>query len=424
VQQQPTRIRWWILALLFLITTKNYLDRIVLGVLSPVILDDLHLNKEQYGFINGAFQFTYAFGFLLMGKFIDRCGTRIGYAAAMIWWGIAAGLHALSRSFFDLGMWRALLGIGESGNFPAAIKAVSEWFPRKERAFATGIFNAGTNVATMVGPPLFVLMNTLWGWRACFVVTACAGLACVVPWWFIYRVPREHKSVNAAELALIESDGPELNEANLGWVDALAYRQTYGFALGKFFSDPVWWFYLTWLALYFREARGFNLQQIGWALPIIYLTADFGSVAGGWISGWLIARGWPPGKARLATMGGFVCCMPLAATAVIAPNTWLTVALISLATAAHQGWSANLFTTVSDVFPKNAVASVTGIGGFAGAIGGVMFSAVLPGYLVTHFGYEPIFVIMGTFHILGWLCVRRFMGRMERIRLEPSRVYT
>jgi ACS family hexuronate transporter-like MFS transporter len=221
--------------------------------------------------------------------------------------------------------------------------------------------------------------------------------------------------VNQAELAIIESDPEEKIEAKVGWAQALRIRQTYGFALAKFFSDPVWWFYLTWLTLYFKEARGLSLEQIGWALPVIYLMADFGSVFGGWFSGFLIRRGWPNGRARKVTMGFFALCMPVAATAVVAPKTWMAIALISLATAAHQGWSANLYTTVSDVFPKSAVASVTGLGGFLGGVGGVVFTALVPGFLITYFGYLPVFVIMGSFHLIGWTCVHVFLGDMRKL---------
>ncbi len=413
---QPSKTRWWILALLFILTTNNYLDRIVINVLSPVILEDLKFDKQHFGYVSGAFQFTYAIGFLIMGKLIDRYGTRKGYSIAIVWWSVSAGLHALSRSWLDLGFWRGMLGLGESGNFPAAIKAVSEWFPKKDRAFATGIFNAGTNVASMVGPPMFVWMNAHYGWRACFYITASTGILCLIAWWGFYRLPREHFGVNEAELAIIESDLDERAEAKMGWSEALRFKQTYGFAIAKFLSDPVWWFYLTWLALYFKEARGLSLEQIGWALPVIYLMADFGSVMGGWVSGFLMRQGWSNEKARKATMAFFALCMPIAATAVMVPQTWLAVALISVATAAHQGWSANLYTTVSDVFPKNAVASVIGIGGFFGGIGGVIFTSLLPGYIITHFGYTPIFIMMGGFHIIAWFFAHFLMGRMQKIQ--------
>lgn len=418
--QAPSRTRWWILALLFLITTNNYLDRIVLGFLSPVMMEDLGFGKIEYGWVSSAFQFTYAAGFLLMGKLIDSKGTRIGYAIAIAWWSLAAGLHALSRRWLDLALWRGFLGLGESGNFPAAIKAVSEWFPKKDRAFATGIFNAGTNVATMIGPPMFAWMNSHFGWRTCFLITASTGSVCLLLWWIYYRLPQHHPSVNAAELELIHQDADEKQEAQISWMRALTIRETYGFALGKFFSDPVWWFYLTWLTLYFKEARGLSLEQIGWALPVIYLMADFGSVAGGWVSGYLMRRGWPNGKARKWTMAFFALCMPVAATAVLVPKTWMAIILIGIATSAHQGWSANLYTTVSDCFPKNAVASVTGIGGFLGGMGGVIFTAVLPGYIISWFGYAPMFIMMGTFHLIAWTCVHVFLGQMGKIRLREA----
>lgn len=413
---KPTRVRWSILAILFLITTNNYFDRILLGILSPVILEDLGMDKVDYGHINSAFQFAYAMGFLMMGKFIDRHGTRIGYSVAITMWSFAAGLHALSRTALDLAFWRALLGLGESGNFPAAIKAVTEWFPKRDRAFATGIFNAGSNVATMLGPPMFVWITSHLGWRNCFIITASTGVICLALHWWYYRLPQEHKHVNAAELKLIHSDPDEAVQAKIGWTQALRYRETYGYALAKFFSDPVWWFYLTWLTLYFKEARGLSLEQIGWALPFIYLMADFGSVMGGWVSGWLIRRGWHHARARKATMGFFALCMPVAACAVAVPNIFAAIFLISIATSAHQGWSANLYTTASDVFPKGAIASVTGLGGFMGGMGGVIFTALLPGYLITWFGYVPVFVMMGTFHLIAWTCVHTFMGRMERVK--------
>ncbi|QOY86235.1 MFS transporter [Paludibaculum fermentans] len=412
---RPSSIRWLILAILFIVTTNNYLDRIMLTILSPVILDDLHFSELEFGYVNSAFQFAYAVGFLIMGKVIDSKGTRWGYSVAIVFWSVAAGLHSLARSFVDLSFWRGLLGLGESGNFPAAIKAVSEWFPKKDRALATGIFNSGTNIASVCGPPVFVWMNFHYGWRACFLITASTGFICLILWWWIYRQPRQHKWVNEAELAIIESDPDEKIETQITWSQALRIRETYGFGLAKFFSDPVWWFYLTWLALYFKRARGLSLQEIGWAVPVIYFTASFGSVAGGWVSGFLIGRGWESGKARKATMALFALCMPLAATAVAVESTILAIALISLATAAHQGYSANLYTTVSDVFPKSAVASVIGIGGFMGGIGGVIFTALLPGYLVTHYGYTPVFVMMGTFHLIAWTCTQVFMGKIQKI---------
>lgn len=391
--------RWWVVTLLFFATTINYLDRIVFSVLIPVIRQEMNLTDQDYGNLTGAFQIAYTVGFLVAGKFIDRYGTKTGYAVAIIWWSVAAALHALARTGMQLAFWRAMLGLGEAGNFPAAIKAVAEWFPKKDRAFATGIFNAGTNVASMIGPPLFVYLNTRFGWRASFLMTAATGLVWVIAWLVFYRKP----PVLVEEL--------EASTQAIGWLKALRSRETWGFALGKFFTDPVWWFYLYWLPPYLYDVRKFQLTEIGWALPVVYLMADFGSVGGGWLSGYWIRKGWTPLRARQMAMLLFAACMPVAAMSVFTPSVFLAIALISLATSAHQGWSANLYTTTSDAFPKAAVASVTGIGGCAGGIGGFLFSAVIPGWVVTHFGYAPMFVFMGALHLTAWFVMRALLWR-------------
>ncbi|HBY63729.1 MAG TPA: MFS transporter [Solibacterales bacterium] len=416
-----TRVRWWMLTLLFFATTINYLDRIVFSVLNSVISREMHIDDKMYGYINASFQATYTIGFLAMGKFIDKFGTRIGYAVSITWWSIAAGLHALAQTPMQLGLWRGLLGFGESGNFPAAIKSVAEWFPKKDRAFATGIFNAGTNVASMIGPPVFVWMTLHVGWRSCFLITASTGFVWLVFWLLSYQHPSRHKGVNQQELAYIHSgEEPAKSDVKVGWGEALTYRQTWGFALAKFFSDPVWWFYLIWLPRYLFDVRKFKLEEIGWALPVVYLMADFGSVGGGWISGYFIRRGMPNGRARKIAMALCVACMPVAALAVLAESPVLAIALVCFATAGHQGWSANLYTTTSDVFPKPAVASVTGIGGFLGGLGGILFSAVLPGHIVSNFGYTPIFLIMGTFHLIAYFCVLRLIGDMKPLELKHA----
>lgn len=410
-----SNVRWWILSLLFFATTINYLDRIAFSTLIPVIRLDLHIDDIMYGKINGVFQIFYAAGFIFMGKFIDRFGTRIGYSVAVFFWSVAACLHALSSSAVNLGMWRGMLGVAESGNFPAAIKSVAEWFPKKERAFATGIFNAGSNVASMIGPPMFVAMNAAFGWRACFLITGSLGFVWLGGWLLLYRKPADHKGVNAAEREYILSDR-EVDGEPTAWGVLLKHKQTWGFGLAKFLTDPVWWFYLYWLPLYFFDVRKFKLEQIGWALPVIYLMADFGSVGGGWLSGYFIGLGWSVSKARKVTMGIFACCMPIAATAVLVESPILAIILISLATSAHQGWSANLFTTTSDVFPKQAVASVTGIGGCLGGIAGFVFS-IATGYVVSSFGYVPVFLTMGCLHLIAWLVVHKLMGELRPIEL-------
>jgi MFS transporter, ACS family, hexuronate transporter len=372
-QSNTNSYRWVVLSLLFAATTINYLDRIVLGIMLPEIRKEMQLDNEAYGFITGAFQIAYTAGFLLAGKFIDRFGTKIG----------------------------SMLGLGEAGNFPAAVKSVAEWFPQKDRAFATGIFNAGTNVASMVGPPLFVVLAQWYGWRACFLLTGGLGILWLVAWMAIYRAPAAGKE---AELG-----GPP----RVGWMDALRSRQTWGFALGKFLTDPVWWFYLYWLPPYLYDVRKFNMTEVGWALPVIYLMADFGSVGGGWLSGYLMRRGWDTMKARRGAMAVCAFSMPVAAMAAFAVSPVLAIGLVSLATAAHQGWSANLFTITSDTFPKEAVGSVTGIGGCAGGIGGFLFSAVIPGFITTHFGYTPMFILMGTMHVIAWLTIFPLLRKQE-----------
>jgi MFS transporter, ACS family, hexuronate transporter len=412
-----TRYRWIILALVFLITTNNYLDRTIFSVLIPIIREDLHISTEHYGYVTGAFTLAYAVGFLIAGKFIDRFGTRIGYFTSILWWSVAACLHAVARSTIHLGLWRALLGLGEAGNFPSAIKTVAEWFPKKDRAFATGILNAGTNTAYLVGPPMFVWMAFHFGWRNCFLITGSIGFVLAAMWWVVYRLPEAHRSVNREELAYIRSDVDEQSDApNIGWMAALRHKETWGFALAKFLTDPLWWFYMYWLPLYLFDVRKFNLMEVGWALPVVYIMADLGSVGGGWLSGFLMRRGWPHHVARKTAMGICAGLMPIAALSVLAPNPILAVALVSIATASHQGWSANLFTTTSDVFPKQAVASVVGIGGCLGGLGGVIFSSLLPGYVISNFGYTPVFLGMGLFHLTALLVVHLLLGKMEPIK--------
>lgn len=400
--------RWVVLALLFAATTINYLDRIVFSFLVPVIRKEMVISDRDFGFINAAFQIAYTLAFLGMGNFIDRKGTKFGYAVSIVWWSLAAAGHVVAGSAWGLGFWRAVLGLGEAGNFPAAIKATTEWFPKRDRALATGIFNAGTTVASIVGPPLFAWMVIAVGWRWCFLITAGSGFLWLAWWMASYRNP------TPGEGGETEAKAPAMS-----WGETLRYRQTWGFALAKFFSDPVWWFYLSWLPLYFIDVRHFDLKQTGWALPVIYSTAGVGSIVGGWLSGVFIRRGWHQGRARKAGMAIFAACMPIAATAALVESPVLAIGLIALAGAAHQGWSANLYTTTSDVFPQSAIASVTGIGGCAGGVGGVIFSYVVPAFVIPEFGYTPVFLVLGAFHLTGLLCAHVFMGRMEPI--ERSR---
>ena len=418
-----TRVRWWVVALLFFGTVICYLDRIVFSFLAPEIRKEIHFTPEIYGWVTGAFQVAYMVGFLFAGRWIDRVGTRLGYAVAVTLWSIAAALHATARGALSLGFWRGMLGLSESGNFPAAIKSVAEWFPPKDRALATGIFNAGANVAAMIGPPALVLMEAAYGWRACFLITASLGLVWLVLWVATYHAPEKHRRVSQAERdyirggAAAEEVGPKVS-----WAQALRLRETWGFAVAKFLTDPVWWLYLWWLPLLLNDVFKVSAQQRGWALFVAYLMADVGSVLGGWISSFLMRRGWHHGKARKRAMAMCAACMPLSSLAVLAHSPILAVALVSVATSAHQGWSANLFTTTSDIFPKQAVASVVGIGGCAGALGGFLFSSVIPGYVIARFGYTPVFLAMGWFHLTALVLVHRLMRDMRPVSADDPRL--
>ncbi len=382
--------------MLFFGTTINYLDRIVLGILLPDIRSELRISDQEYSFITAAFQAAYTVGFLFMGSVVDRIGSRLAYGIAALCWSASAGLTVLAKSALQLGIWRAALGLSESCNFPAAIKSVADWFDEKDRASATGLFNSGTNVAAMVGPPIFVYVSRQYGWRACFLVTAGLGILWVIGWLQIHprKVKAEHK----------EPEG-------LSWMEAARLPEAWGFALGKFFSDPAWWFYLFWMPLYLHDVRKLDMVTVGWALLFIYVMAGVGGMVGGWASGRLIRKGWQPLRARKVTMLVCACAMPFAALGVLVPSATIAVVLFSLATGLHQAWSANLFTTVSDTVPRRAVGAVTGLGGFAGGVSGIIFSAIIPGYVIPAFGYTPVFLALGGFYFAGLFALHELMKR-------------
>jgi len=397
---QVGHYRWYICALLFIATTINYIDRQVIGVLAPELQRVIGWNELQYGWIITAFQGAYAIGYLFSGRFIDRVGTRIGYAVMFAIWSLAAIGHSLVATVLGFGMARFLLGLGESGNFPAAIKTVAEWFPRKERAFATGIFNAGTNMGAILAPLIVPLITLRFGWRMAFIVTGLLGLPWLVAWMRTYRPPQQHPKLKASELAYIESDPPE-PATRVPWMRLIPHRQTWAFLIGKFLTDPIWWFFLFWLPKFLNTRHGLSLSELGPPLVVIYILSDVGSICGGWLSSGLIKRGWTVNGARKTAM---LICGLLVVPIVIAPSVsslWLAVALIGLATAAHQGWSANMFTLASDMFPRHAVGSVVGIGGFGGAIGGMLI-AVFTGFILEFTGsYLPVFAIAGSAYLVA-----------------------
>lgn len=410
--------RWTVCALLFAATTVNYVDRQVLGILAPVLQDEIGWSERDYGAIVSWFSLAYAFGLLGMGRLIDRIGVRRGFALAVVAWSIAAMAHALARTAGGFSIARAALGLGEAGNFPAAIKTVAEWFPKKERAFATGIFNAGTNVGAIVAPLIVPFITLRWGWRWAFIITGTFGFIWLAFWLVFYKNPEAQPRVTAAELAHIRSDPPESNES-ISWLKLLSYRQTWAFLIGKGMTDPVWWFYLFWLPKFLDSEYGIQLAGLAAPLVVIYLVADVGSVGGGWVSSALIARGASVNRGRkLAMLAAALLIVPT----MFAPHAgsmWVAVGIVSIAAAAHQWWSANIFTTASDMFPRRAVASVVGIGGFAGAMGGFFFQRVT-GYVldVTGSNYNLIFVFCGLTYVSALLIMHLLVPRLEPIVLQ------
>jgi ACS family hexuronate transporter-like MFS transporter len=412
--------RWTICALLFVATTINYIDRQILGLLAPTLGRDIGWNEQQYGAIVSWFSVAYALGFLVAGRIMDRFGTRRGLAGSIIVWSIAAMSTALARTANGFAAARFALGLGESGNFPASIKTVAEWFPSRERAFATGIFNAGTNVGAIVAPVLVPWITLTWGWRAAFVVTGAFGFLWLVAWLAIYRPPQEHPKVGAEELAYIRSDPAEPTES-VSWGQLLRHRQTWAFAIGKFMTDPIWWFYLYWLPKFLDARYGINLAKVTAPIIVIYLIADVGSVFGGWLSGFFIKRGWSVNAGRKVTM--LIAALLIVPTmfAPSASSMWIAVLIVALAAAAHQWWSANIFTLSSDMFPRRAIGSVVGIGGFFGAAGGVLFQRAT-GWVLQNNGsnYAPVFVVCGLAYVSALLVIHLLAPKLEKATLTPS----
>jgi ACS family hexuronate transporter-like MFS transporter len=421
------RYRWTVVGLLFAATTINYVDRQVIGLLKPTLTTVFGWDNTTFGAINGIFQFFYAFGLLGFGWLIDRVGTKLGYTISIIIWSVFAMAHALARTTFGFTIARAGLGVGESGNFPAAIKSVAEWFPKKERALATGIFNSGANIGAVVAPIMVPLILASFGWQMAFIITGSLGFVWLIFWYLIYDIPSRKKNLSRAEFDHIHSDDePVVNAGTkVPWSKLLAVRQTWAFVFGKFLTDPIWWFFLFWLPDYFSKTFHLNVMKPGWPLVIIYSCTTIGSIGGGYFSGALIRRGWPVYKARKTVMLVFAfCVMPIFAVQYF-QQMWIVVALISLAAAAHQAWSANIFTTASDMFPKRAVSSVIGIGGMAGSVGGIIFQPMV-GRILDYFtriksatlGYNFIFMICGVSYLAAWLIMHFFSPKMTRVELD------
>jgi ACS family hexuronate transporter-like MFS transporter len=412
-------LRWWICSLLFFGTAINYVDRGTIAILAPQLQKVFVWSESDYGWIVFAFQFSYALMMLVSGGVIDRLGARLGYALAMAWWSLATMGHALAQGVNSFIFARFMLGAGEAGNFPASIKSVAEWFPRRERALATGIFNSGTNIGAVIAYPLVGWLLSRWGWQAAFIGTGGLAMLGAILWLLLYRAPRSHPWATRAELEVIEQrDAGDTVQGTVraSWTKILGYRQTWGFTLVKFMTDPVWWFYIFWLPKYLTQARGFSMETMEYFGSVPFIAAIFGSVAGGWLSGFLMKRGWSLNKARKTAMAVTAFCMPAGTVAVFAHSPWVALAFISLATSAHQGWSANVFTLPSDFFAKKDVGSVVGLGGAGGALGGMIIAPVA-GYTLQWFHtYVPLFVIASVMHPLAFGLVIWLLPKIEPIR--------
>ncbi len=399
-----TNFRWAICLLLFFATTINYMDRQILSLIKPILDDQLHWTDTQFGAVNSAFQAAYAISLLFFGWFIDKYGTRIGYAVSIAAWSLAAAGHALVASIGGFVVARVALGLGEGGNFPAAIKATAQWFPKRERAFATSLFNSGANVGAILAPALVPAIALHFGWHWAFIFAGAAGFVWVAVWLSVFGLPRQLKQVSPAEIAHIESDQDQtLSNARIPWGDVLKYRQAWGFVSAKFLTDPVWWFFLIWLPDFFKKTRGMDIKHSWSLLVTIYSIVTVLSIAGGWLTGRLASRGWTITRARKTTMLLYAALVLPISLATRVDN-WTAVLLIGLAGAAHQAWSANLYTTVSDVFPRRAIASVIGLGSMAGSIGGILFP-LLTGYTLDHLpktGYGIIFGLCGGAYLVAF----------------------
>lgn len=414
-------LRWYICGLLFLATTVNYIDRQVLGILKPVLRDELGWDEQQYGDIVFAFQLAYAMMLPLTGRIIDWLGTRLSYMAAVVVWSFAAMSHALASTAAQFSMARFALGFGEAANFPAAIKAVADWFPARERALATGIFNSGSNVGAVLAPLVVPWIAVNWGWREAFVLTGAIGFVWVALWLWLFRQPREHKHLGDGELAFIEA-GREAGETSekIAYLALLRKRQSWAFLLGKFLTDPIWWFYLYWLPGFLYDNYGLDLTQLGPPLIAVYVAADIGSIGGGWISSAMLARGYSVNRSRKVAM--LICALAVTAVTFVrytGGNLWLAVVLISVAAAAHQGWSANMFTIASDLFPRKWMGSVVGLGGMAGAIGGMVFAPAVGRWLKWSGGmYGPVFVLCGSIYLVALVVVHLLVPNLDKSRVK------
>ncbi len=423
----PSRVgnvRWTICALLFVATTINYMDRQVLSILKPTLQHSIGLSEQGYGNVIALFQVSYAVGLLAAGRLIDRLGSRLGYSVIMALWSLAALGHAIVSTVFGFGVARVLLGLGESGNFPAAIKTVADWFPRRERSFATGIFNAGATAGAIICPLTIPWITIHYGWHAAFLFTGLLGVPWIIWWGLNYRKPTDHPTLTGAELRHIyEENAEQMAGASIPWTRLLTYRQTWGITLGKGLTDPIWWFYLFWIPGFLDTRFHVDLSHLGLPLIVVYTCSTVGGILGGWLPNLFDRVGMTGYKARYGAM--FVCAcfsLPMLFAGRVT-NMWLAVALLSLATAGHQGWSANVYTTASDVFPSSVVGSVIGIAGMAGSVMGTLLSLFAGRILQLTGSYNTLFLLAGSVYMIAFVCLQIFAPGLRRAQL-PAAVET
>ncbi|MFW2476644.1 MAG: MFS transporter [Sediminibacterium sp.] len=425
------KYRWTICSLIFFATTINYLDRQVISLLKSTLSAELNWNDADYANIEIAFKLFYAFGMLGAGRLIDKLGTKLGYALATGLWSLAAVCHAFASSVLSFAVVRSFLGVTEAGNFPAAIKSVAEWFPKKERALATGIFNSGANFGAIIAPLTVPFIAAEWGWEWAFILTGLIGFIWLIFWFLLYEVPRKHKKLSKAEYDYIHSDDDATVATEEGpvekvsWFKLLGFRQTWAFAIGKLLTDPIWWFYLFWLPDFLQGQYQLTTTQIAVPVALVYTISTLGSILGGWVPLWLIKKKWTVFKARKTSMLIYaLCVLPIVFAQVLGSiNMWLAVLIIGLAAAAHQAWSANIFTTVSDSFPKKAIASVTGIGGMFGSLGGILLSLLVQKNMFVYYrsidkievAYYIMFFICGFAYLAGWLVMNALIGKRREM---------
>ena len=434
VNQEIGKYRWTICSLIFFATTINYLDRSVISLLKSTLTQEFSWDDGDYANIELAFKTLYAVGMLGAGRLIDKLGTKMGYLLATFFWSLAAVCHAFVTSTFGFMIARGALGITESGNFPSAIKAVAEWFPKKERALATGIFNSGANIGAIVAPLSVPFIAEAWGWKWAFIITGSIGFVWVILWIIMYEMPTRHKRLSKAELDYINSDAENIVVANaapeekISWFRLLSYKQTWAFVIGKFLTDPVWWFYLFWLPDFLESQYGLKGTEVAFPVALVYMISTFGSIGGGWLPLRLIRNDWPVFKARKTSMliyAFFV--LPIVFAQILGEmNMWFAVIVIGIATSAHQAWSANIFTTVSDMFPRRTVASITGIGGMFGGLGGILLTLLVQKNMFVYYrsigqietAYYIMFFICGSAYLVAWLIMHMLVPRMQPVDLK------